>query len=195
MADLQPVQDYREINKAMIKNQYPLPIIQEIMDKLKDAIIFTKMDVRKGYNNIQIKKGDEWKAAFKTNEGLFKPLVMFFGLCNAPATFQSFMDHIFEEVKRKGYCIIYMDDILIFSSNWEHHQQAVRDVLEVLRRNKLCLKAEKCEFHKSEMEFLGFIVGNGQVKMDQGKITAVRDWKSPRNKKELQTFLGFANFY
>ena len=153
------------------------------------------MDVRKGYNNIRIKKGDEWKAAFKTNEGLFEPLIMFFGLCNAPATFQSFMDHIFKEVKRKGYCIIYMDDILIFSSNWEHHRQAVRDVLEVLRRNKLCLKAEKCEFHKSEMEFLGFIVGNGQVKMDQGKITAVRDWKSPRNKKELQTFLGFANFY
>src|SRR5882762_5858108 len=120
---------------------------------------------------------------------------MFFGLCNSPGTFQAFMDEIFYDLKTKGYCIIYMDDILIFSIDPEHHRRAVREVLKVLRKHKLYLKAEKCEFHKTEMEFLGFIVGNGQVRMDEGKVNVVKQWKSPQNKKDLQTFLGFANFY
>ena len=153
------------------------------------------MDVRKGYNNIRMKEGEEWKAAFKTNQGLFEPLVMFFGLCNSPGTFQTFMDHIFSELKTKGWVVVYMDDILIFSMTLEAHQEAIREVLKILRENKLCLKPDKCEFHQNKIEFLGFIIGHGKVRMDPGKIEAVKEWKSPTTKKELQTFLGFANFY
>ena len=130
--DLRPVQDYRKLNDITIKNRYPLQLIQELIDKLKEVKIFTKLDVRWGYNNIRIKEGDEWKAAFRTNRGLFEPLVMFFGLCNSPSTFQAFMDYILQELSTKGYVVVYMDDILIFSTNIEHHQKAVKEVLEIL---------------------------------------------------------------
>jgi len=120
---------------------------------------------------------------------------MFFRLCNSPGTFQTFMDHIFQELKMKGYVIVYMDDILIFSTTLEEYRNALKEVLEILWRNKLCVKLDKCEFHQNEVEFLGFIVGNGKIRMDPGKVAAVREWKSPTTKKELQTFLGSANFY
>ena len=116
---LQPCQDYRYLNEWTRKNAYPLPLISEIMDKLKDAKYFTKLDVRWGYNNVQIKEGDEWKAAFKTNRGLYEPTVMFFGMCNSPATFQSMMDSIFADLIKKGYVIVYMDNILIFAKTKE----------------------------------------------------------------------------
>ena len=114
---LRPCQDYRYLNDWTIKNAYPLPLISEIMDKLKGAKYFTKMDIRWGYNNVRIKEGDEWKAAFKTNRGLFEPTIMFFGLCNSPATFQSMMDSIFVLEIEGNLVIVYMDDILCFSDN------------------------------------------------------------------------------
>src|SRR5882757_5271673 len=120
---------------------------------------------------------------------------MFFRLCNSPGTFQTFMDHIFQELKMKGYVIVYMDEILIFSTTLEEHKNVVKEVLEILQKNKLCVKPDKCEFHQNEVEFLGFIVRNRKIKMDPGKVAAVREWKSPTTKKEVQTFLGFANFY
>src|SRR5882757_3366778 len=147
--DLQPVQDYRNLNKITKKNRYPLPLISELLDKIKDAKWFTKMDVRKGYNNIRMKEGEEWKAAFMTNRGLFEPLVMFFGLCNSPGTFQTFMDHIFHDLQAKGYVVIYIDDILIFSISLEAHKEVVKEVLEILKKNKLCIKPDKCEFHQN----------------------------------------------
>jgi hypothetical protein len=113
---LRPCQDYRYLNEWTIKNAYPLPLISEIMDKLKGAKYFTKFDVRWGYNNIRIKEGDEWKAAFKTNRGLFEPTVMFFGMCNSPATFQAMMNTVFADLIEEGITIIYMDDILIFTT-------------------------------------------------------------------------------
>ena len=100
-----------------IKNRYPLPLIQELLDKLKGARIFSKVDVRWGYNNVRIREGDEWKAAFRTNRGLFEPMVMFFGLCNSPATFQAFMNDIFRELLAEGWILIYMDDILIMAKD------------------------------------------------------------------------------
>ena len=116
---LRPCQDYRYLNDWTIKNAYPLPLISEIMDKLKGAKYFTKLDVRWGYNNVRIKKGDKWKAAFKTNKGLFKPTVMFFGMCDSPATFQGMMDAIFVDMIEGCIVIIYMDNILIFARNQE----------------------------------------------------------------------------
>jgi hypothetical protein len=193
--DLRPTIDYRAINDQTRKNKYPLPLIRELFDKLKNAKIFTKMDVQKGFNNIRMKEGDEYKAAFRTNKGLFEPLVMFFGLCNSPATFQTFMDQIFHIEIRDGFLIVYMDDILIFSEDMETHTKAVKRALQILKENNLCAKPEKCEFHKSEIEFLGLIVGNGNIRMDPGKVEAIKKWESPKNKKDLQTFLGFANFY
>jgi Reverse transcriptase (RNA-dependent DNA polymerase) len=112
---LQPCQDYWYLNEGTVKNAYPLPLIRDLMDKLQGAQWFTKMDIRWGYHNIRIKDRDQWKAAFKTNRGLFEPMVMFFGLCNSPPTFQAMMNDIFKDMLHKGWVIIYMDDILIFS--------------------------------------------------------------------------------
>src|ERR1700720_3394628 len=113
---LRPTQDYCKLNKATIKNRYPLLLISELVDRLSGAKVFTKMDVRWGYNNICIKEGDKWKAAFRTNVGLFEPTVMFFGLTNSPAPFQNFMNHIFKPLVDQGVVAVYMDDILIFTT-------------------------------------------------------------------------------
>ena len=146
---LRPCQDYRYLNDWTIKNAYPLPLISEIMDKLKGAKYFTKLDVRWGYNNVRIKKGDEWKAAFKTNKGLFEPTVMFFGMCNSPATFQGMMDAIFVDMIEGCIVIIYMDNILIFARNQEDLERYTKLVLQRLRENDLFLKALKCKFNKT----------------------------------------------
>lgn len=114
---LRPVQDYQKINKWMVKNKYPLPLISELIDKVRDTKLFTKFDIRWGYNNVRIKDGDQGKAAFKTNQGLFEPLVMFFGLTNSPSTFQMMMNTIFREEVDSGEVVIYMDDILIATIN------------------------------------------------------------------------------
>jgi hypothetical protein len=104
-----------------VKNTYPLPLVSDLLDKLKGTNIFTKLDIRWGYHNIRIKEGDKWKGAFKTNKGLFEPTIMFFGLCNSPATFQAMMNDIFRDMLNEGWLIIYMDDILIYSNNPKEH--------------------------------------------------------------------------
>ena len=192
---LRPVQDYRYLNSVTIKNKYPLPLISDLIDKLKDATIFTKFDVRWGYNNVRIRPGDEWKAAFKTNRGLFEPRVMFFGLTNSPATFQAMMNKIFADEIREGHVVIYLDDILIFSTSLDEHRTLVARVLQKLRQNKLYLKPEKCEFEKETVDYLGMVVGGGEVRMEEKKVEAIREWSTPSRKKELQRFLGFVNFY
>ena len=192
---LRPVQDYRKLNEMTIKNRYPLPLIQELLDKLKGARYFTKLDVRWGYNNVRIKEGDEWKAAFKTNRGHFEPMVMFFGLTNSPATFQAMMNSLFGDLIASGKVVIYLDDILIFTETIEEHREVVRQVLEVLRQNHLYLKPEKCEFEQTSIEYLGMIVEEGKVRMDPAKVAAIRDWPTPTKKRDLQSFIGFCNFY
>ncbi|ESK84197.1 reverse transcriptase-rnase h-integrase [Moniliophthora roreri MCA 2997] len=120
---LRPTQDYRRLNHGTIKNAYPLPLISDLIDKLKDATIFSKLDLRNGYNNVRIKDGDQWKAVFKTNRGLFEPMVMFFRLMNSPATFQAFMDNVLQDFMAEGWCLVYMDDILIYSTTEEQHRK------------------------------------------------------------------------
>ena len=168
---LRPVQDYRKLNNMTIKNQYPLPLIQELVNKLKGTKYFTKLDVRWGYNNVLIKEGDEWKAAFLTNRGLFKPLVMFFGLTNSPATFQTMMHELLRDLINTGKVLVYIDDILIFTNNLDKHCKLVHQ--SILRANKLYLKPEKCEFEKQQIEFLGLIVSKGKVKMDPIKVSGI----------------------
>jgi transposase InsO family protein len=192
---LRLVQDYRALNAITVKNKYPLPLISELVEKLRGAKYFTKLDVRWGFQNVRMKEGDEWKAAFRTNRGLFEPLVMFFGLTNSPATFQTMMNDIFHELIMEGVVVVYLDDILIFTKTVEEHRAVTRRVLELLRKHKLFLKPDKCEFEKTKVEYLGVIVSHNSVEMDPVKVAGVADWPTPENKKEVQSFLGFVNFY
>ena len=142
-----------------------------------------------------MKDGDEWKAAFRTNRGLYKPLVMFFSLTNSPTTFQTMMDGIFEDLISKGVVVVYLDDILIFTKTLEEHQEVVCRVMELLQKYGPSLKLEKCEFERTSVEYLGVVVSHDSVKMDLAKVARVVEWLTPSTKKELQLFLGFTNFY
>jgi len=192
---LRLVQDYRTLNAMTVKNKYPLPLIPELIAKLREAKYFTKLDVRWGFNNIQIKEGDEWKAAFWTNRGLYEPLVMFFGLTNSPATFQTMMDNIFEDLISEGVLVAYLDDILMFMETLEEHWKITCRVLELLEKHKLYLHSDKCKFEKTTIEYLGVIISHNSIAMDPVKIAGVTEWPAPTNKKEVQSFLRFTNFY
>jgi len=192
---LRPCQDYRYLNEWTIKNAYPLPLISEIIDKLKGARYFTKLDVRWGYNNIQIKKGDERKAAFKTNRRLYEPTVMFFGMCNSPATFQAMMDSIFDDMISDSLIIVYMDNMFIFEKDLSPLITNTRSVLRRLWDNDLYLKPSKCEFHKMKIEYLGMIIKEGRISMNTSKLKGIQDWPIPSTVKQVRGFLGFGNFY
>ena len=151
--------------------------------------------VRWGFNNVRIKEGDEWKAAFRTNHGLYEPLVMFFSLTNSPATFQTMMDDIFKDLISEGVVMVYLDDILIFTETLEEHWNIARCVLELLEKHKLYLHSDKCEFEKTTIKYLGVIISHNSVVMDPVKIAGITEWPAPTNKKEVQSFLGFTNFY
>src|SRR4029077_13684459 len=191
-----PVQDYRNLNKWTIPNKYPLPLISELIYDLAEKRLFSKFDIRWGYNNIRIKEGDEHKAAFKTSEGLFEPTVMFFGLTNSPATFQTMMDDIFQEEIAQGWLRIYMDDMIIATEDDEIlHELRVNHILDKLEKFDLFLKPEKCKFHQREVEYLGVLIGNGTVKMDPVKVQGISEWPTPETVKDVRSFLGFCNFY
>ena len=190
------VQDYRYVNEFTIKNNYPLPLILQLVDKLKGCKLFTKMDLRWGYNNIRVKEGDEWKAAFVTHKGAFEPLVMYFGLCNSPATFQKMMNEIFHDMS--DVCVVYIDDLMIFtkSDNQEEHDKIVLEVLRWLdSANDLFVKPEKCHFRVKEVDFLGMIVSCDGIKMDPSKVSAILKWPDLTNVKQVRAFLGLGNFY
>jgi len=192
---LRLVQDYRALNAVTVKNKYPLPLISKLVSQLRGAKYFTKLDVRWGFNNVRIKPGDEWKAAFRTNHGLFEPLVMFFGMTNSPTTFQTMMNDIFRTLIAEGIVVVYLDDILIFTETEEEHEQAVQRVLEVLAEHKLFLRPEKCEFHRKRIEYLGLVISKNKVEMDPVKVAGVRNWPILENRTDVQTFIGFVNFY
>jgi predicted aspartyl protease len=171
--DLRLIQDYRKLNSITVKNRYPLPLAMDIVNKLWDAKIFTKFDVRWGYHNVRIKEGDEWKAAFITNQGLFEPRVMFFGLNNSPATFQALMNAIFADLIAEGKVAVYLDDILIWSTTLEEHWKIVHEVLRCLEKHDLYLRSEKCEFEQSHVDYLELVISPGKVSMDPVKVQAV----------------------
>jgi hypothetical protein len=189
------IQDYRALNAITRKNHYPLPLIDDLIHRLQDAHYFTKLDVCWGYNNVHIREGDKWKAVFCTNRGLFEPLVMYFGLTNSPATFQMMMNEIFQDLITEGIVSIYLNDILIFTNSLEEHRQITRLVLDCMRDHGLYLQPEKCKFEKTRIEYLGIIISHNKVEMDPVKIAGVADWPTPSNRKEVQSFVGFVNFY
>jgi hypothetical protein len=189
------IQDYRWLNEWTMKDWYPLPLSADIINRLAEAKFFTKFDVRWGYNNICIRKGDEWKAAFTTNWGLFKPLVMFFGLTNSPATFQALMNSIFADLIAKGVIAVYLDNILIYTKTIKEHRKVTCKVLCCLEKNDLYLRPAKCKSECTKVEYLGMLIRENHVSMDPAKVQAVTDWPAPWNLKDIRGFLGFANFY
>ncbi len=182
-------------------NQYLLPLISDLICDLSNAHIYTKLDIRWGYNNICIREGDEHKVAFKTKYGLFEPTVMYFGLTNSPATFQTMMNYIYHDVILKhescGTTIcVYMDDISIATcTTMADHIMAVRDVLQVAHTHDLYFKPEKCLFHAPSMDYLGVILEKGVTRMDPVKIAGIDNWPTPKNITEVQRAVGFFNFY
>lgn len=186
--------DYRMLNKITVKNRYPLPRIDMLMDRLHGVKYFTKLDLASGYHQVRIKKGDELKTAFRTRYGHFEYLVMPFGLCNAPATFQRLMNEVFGS-ELDEFVLVYLDDILIYSRTKEEHRRHVRRVLTLLRKHKLYAKRKKCEFGMDRVEFLGHVVTAEGVQVCADKIAAIRDWPVPRTVREVRSFLGLAGFY
>uniref|UniRef100_A0A8C5M421 Gypsy retrotransposon integrase-like protein 1 n=1 Tax=Leptobrachium leishanense TaxID=445787 RepID=A0A8C5M421_9ANUR len=191
---LRPCVDFRELNHITIKNRYPLPLIPELMERLQTATVFSKIDLRGAYNLVRIREGDEWKTAFRTRYGHFEYVVMPYGLCNAPGTFQHLVNDVFRDLLDR-FVIIYLDDILIYSPTLEEHQRNVEEVLSRLRNHQLYAKLDKCSFNQSRISFLGYILSPGKLEMDPEKVAAIHSWPTPTNKKEVQRFLGFSNFY
>ena len=194
-SSLRLVQDYRKLNQVTIKNKMLLPLIGEVIDKLKEAKYFNKLDLIWEYNNIRIKEGDKWKATFLTNKGLFEPQVIYFGLWNSLGTFQRIINSIFQELLYKGILANYMDNFVISAKTMEELEERMIRFLKIVEKHNLCFKKSKCDFNIEEIPILGVIVRKGQVKMEQERIKAVKEWKTPTRVKDIKSFLGFANFY
>jgi hypothetical protein len=186
--------DYRGLNKLTVKNRYPLPLTSEILDRLSKATCFTKLDLRNAYHRVRIREGDEWKTAFRTRYGHFEYLVMPFGLANAPATFQAYINRALVGLVDVT-CIVYLDDILIYSDDPTAHRRHVAEVLERLRKHGLYAKLSKCKFNAEEVDFLGFVLGPDGIAMEHSRVQTIQDWPEPCTFREVQVFLGFANFY
>ena len=157
----------------MIKNGYPLPLIADILDGVRKRKVFTKLDLRWGYNNVRIKEGDEWKTAFTTHIRVYKPTVMYFRLINSPATFQAIMNDLFRDLINQGDTATFIDDILVATDTEEEHDELVEEVLRRLEENDLFVKLEKCKWKVREVEFLGVVIGPKGVEMQKEKVKGV----------------------
>jgi hypothetical protein len=194
-SELQLIQDYWKLNNITIKNCYPLPLAADIINWLQNAKIFTKFDVCWSYHNVRIRRGNEWKAAFVINQGLFEPKVMFFGLTNLSATFQLLINSIFADLITQDKVAVYLDNILIWSSTLEEHCKIVHEVLYRLQTHDLYLHPKKCEFKQAKVDYLGLVISHGKVSIDPVKIEAIVNWPVSESLKEVRSFIGFGNFY
>jgi len=186
--------DFHGLNCISKKDRYPLPLISNLLDSPCKAWVYLKIDLHHAYHLVCIADGDEWKTAFKTCYRSFEWSVMPFGLTNAPAAFQRFMNNIFSDFL--DVCVvIYLDDILIYSNNMSKHHWHVKEVLKHLYKASFYAKAEKCEFYSESVEYLGYILSPSGLTMSDDKIKIIQDWPEPKKVKDIQSFLGFANFY
>lgn len=186
--------DYRGLNKLTVKNKFPMPRIDDLIDNLSGATHFSTLDLAAGYHQLKLQATDVPKTAFNTHFGKFEWRVLPFGLTNAPAVFQHAMNRIFGKHLNKCVCV-YLDDILIFSRSEEEHFQHLEMVLQLLRENKLCAKHKKCEFFKPELKYLGHMVSATGIKPDPSKIQTLSDWPRPAGVNEVRQFLGLANYF
>jgi transposase InsO family protein len=186
--------DYRAINKVTVKNKYPLPRIDELLDQLTGAAYFSKIDLRSGYHQVRIRSSDIEKTAFSTRYGQYEFLVLPFGLTNAPPTFMQLMNETFHEYLDK-FVVVYLDDILVYSKTREEHDEHLRLVLERLKNRKLFAKLSKCEFYMKELTFLGYVVSENTLSMDPSKVKAIDEWPRPRKAQDIRSFLGLAGYY
>ena len=189
------VQDYRYLNEWMIKNNYLLPLISNVLENIGTKKIFTKMDLRWGYNNMRIKEGDEWKAVFMILEGLFEPTVMFFGLTNSLATFQAMMNELLRDLINTGKVVVFIDNVIVGTEMKERHDELVVEIIKRLEENDLYVKLEKCKWKVREVGFLGVVIGPEGIKMEEEKVKGILEWPTPKCIKDVQKFLGLANYY
>ena len=186
--------DYRALNKVTTHNHYPLPRIDELLDRLGGAKSFTSIDLRSSYHHIRVPPDDVQKTAFRTRYGHFEFLVLPFNLTNAPATFMHLMHSIFSE-HLDSFIIIFLDDILIYSQNLDDHLTHVKMALQILSKHQLYAKTSKCSFFQHSLEYLGHIVSSSGMEPDPVKIKAIEEWNIPTNVKKIRSFLGFAGYY
>ena len=189
------VQNYRYLNKWTIKNNYPLPLISDVLENIGIKKLFIKMDLRWGYNNVRIKEEDKWKAVFMMPEGSFEPTIMFFGLTNSLATFQAMMNELLRDFINTGKVAVFIDDVIVGTETEEGHDKLVMEVIKRLEGNNLYVKPEKCKWKVKEVEFLGVVIGPEGIKMEEEKIKGVLNWLTPKCVKDVQKFLGLANYY
>ena len=187
--------DYCNLNDQTVKNNYPLPLITDLIDNMGSKCVFTKMDLRWGFNNMRIKEGDEWKGAFMTHMGSFEPTVIFFGMTNSPATFQAMMNEILRDMINEGKVAAFVDDVLVGTEMEEGHDEIVEEVLKQLEKNDLYVKPEKCVWRVRKIGFLGVIIGPNRIEMEKEKVNGVLSWPEPKNVKDIRKFLGLANYY
>jgi hypothetical protein len=189
--------DYRALNKITIKNSFPIPRMDDMLDRLHGAKWFSKLDLHSGYNQVRIRHEDVPKTAFNTRYGHYEYLVGSFGLCNMPATFQRLMNDVFGGPggPLDHFVLVYLDDILIYSKTAEEHRQHVEQVLQLLRKHKLFAKLSKCEFATQQTDFLGHVISKDGIRMQHSKVDAIRKWPRLENVSDLRSFLGLANYY
>jgi hypothetical protein len=186
--------DYRFLNDVTMKNKYPLPRIEDLFDRMRDARIFSKIELRSGYHQVKIRPSDIPKTAFSTRYGLYEFTVMSFGLTNAPAYFMNLMNKMFMEYLDK-LVVVFIEDILIYSKSESDHEEHLRLVLQKLRDNQLYAKYSKCEFWIDEVSFLVHIISNGGISADPAKVKEIVVWSIPTTVTEIWSFLGLAGYY
>lgn len=186
--------DYHALNAVTVKDRFPIPTVDELLDELGQSVIFSKLDLRAGYHQIRVHEKDVFKTAFRTHEARYKFLVMPFGLSNAPSTFQATMNYILKGFLRR-FVVVFFDDILIYSSSVDEHAEHVGLVLQCLQSHKFYVKMSKCSFSQPTVDYLGHIVGNGGVRADPKKIVAMVAWPEPKSIKQLRGFLGLTGYY
>ncbi|KZV15581.1 hypothetical protein F511_43351 [Dorcoceras hygrometricum] len=186
--------DYRQLNKATVKNKYPLPRIDDLFDQLQGSTVYSKIDLRSGYHQLRVRDEDIPKTVFRTRYGHYEFVVMPFGLTNAPTVFMSLMNRVFQRYL-DDFVIVFIDDILIYSKNLNDHTSHLRTVLQTLRDEKLYAKLSKCEFWLQRVVFLGHIISGAGISVDPSKIEAVINWPRPKSVPEIRSFMGLAGYY
>ncbi|KAI3773659.1 hypothetical protein L1987_48189 [Smallanthus sonchifolius] len=186
--------DYRELNKLTVKNTYPLPRIEDLFDHLQGASWFSKIDLKSGYRQLKVKEDDVHKTAFRTRYGHYDFMVMPFGLTNAPAVFMDLMNQVCRPFLDRSV-IVFIDDLLIYSRSEGDHACHLREILEVLQREKHYAKFSKCAFWLREIQFLGHVINEKGITVNPSKIVAVKDWSSPKTPWEIRSFLWLAGYY